>query len=98
MLEEKNPERVPETSAAHHLVLASVTRLLQGELELLHSVWADVKGTFRFVDDLDFARGLSAAVDVNFGLFHLSLIQKVGLCLSHVSAYDVAQVASLLSA
>mmetsp|Transcript_9485 Transcript_9485/g.11657 ORF Transcript_9485/g.11657 Transcript_9485/m.11657 type:complete len:200 (-) Transcript_9485:3911-4510(-) len=98
VLEEEDPNGVPEATATQHFMLAGGAGLLKGELEAFDCVWANIEGTFRLVDDLDLTRSFITAVNVYLGVLHLSLLEQVTRGLTHGAADDVSQVASLLSA
>lgn len=73
MLEEQDPEAVPEGTEPEHLVLAGGARFQQGQLQTLHSIVGEVEGTLRFVNDLHLLGGATIAVDEHFGGLHVGL-------------------------
>jgi len=53
VLKEHDPDAVPPSLKAEALVLAAGARLLQGKLEALDGVRADIQSTLRLINDLD---------------------------------------------
>lgn len=76
VLEEKHPEGIPPGSEAKTSILARGAGFLQGQLETLDRVVADVVGSLRLINDLDLFASIAATVNKDFRSFHISLFQQ----------------------